>query len=995
MVFIYLLILFSTCIYNQAGNAAEKTKEPLGKAKSSISGCPIFPSNNIWNTPVDTLPVAANSAQYVNTIGANDNVHADFGSGLWDGGPIGIPFTTVPGSQPKVNVSFYYDDESDAGPYPIPADAPIEGGSGSDGDRHVLVIDRDNCILYELYDAWPNGDGSWSAGSGAIYHLNSHTLRPAGWTSADAAGLPILPGLVRYGEVASGEIDHALRFTAPQTQKKYIWPARHYASSLTGSQYPPMGQRFRLKADFDISGYSAKNQVILRALKKYGMILADNGSSWFISGVPDSRWNNDDLHQLHNVKGSDFEAVNVSSLMINVNSGQANQSGPSKSLAISSPNGGESWKAGSSQEITWTTSGSVGNIKIEYSADNGSSWNTIKTSTANDGSYNWTVPEVSSSNCLVRVSETDGSPTDTSDSVFSIVPIASATITVTSPKGGESWETGSSHSITWTTSSSVGNIKITLLKGGTSLLTVVSSTADDGVYKWTLPNNLSAGSDYRIKISAVTDGSISDTGAAFSVTVPAGAQPEIFLNRSRLNFAAVVPGPATGSQTFWIGNSGSGPLNWTVSTDAGWLDATPASGSGSGKVTVSVNRNGLSTGNYSGTVYVSDASASNSPQGVSVYLAVKNTPGDQFPFGSFDTPLEGSTVRSSIPVTGWALDDVEVSGVRIYLQQGENRLYIGDAVFVEGARPDVKNDYSSYPYHYKGGWGYMLLSNFLPGGGNGNYTLVAVAYDGNGKETLLGSRTINCDNSHAVKPFGAIDTPAQGATVSGSAFINFGWALTPQPNTIPFDGSTIDVYVDGVNIGHPVYNNYREDIATLFPGYANSNGAVGHFSLDTTAYDDGVHTIAWSVRDNGGNRDGVGSRYFNIDNSGNDKSMSRSYDVKHKIEASRPPETFPGQLILRKGFGTYRPERSIYPGPNGIVEIKVKELERLVIHFPGQTRNLTALPVGATLDTSRGVFYWLPGPGFGAEHNLSFLISDRNGEHYTQSIRIAILPKFP
>ncbi len=259
--------------------------------------CRLLPANNIWNTPVDTLPVDANSSLYINTIGADDNVHADFGSGTWNGAPIGIPFITVPGSQEKVNVTFTYDDESDPGPYPVPEDAPIEGGSGSSGDRHVLVIDRDNCILYELYSAYPQGDGSWTAGSGAIYDLNSNALRPAGWTSADAAGLPILPGLVRYEEVAAGEINHAVRFTVPRTRRAYVWPARHYASSLTGTQYPPMGQRFRLKADFDISGYSTHTQVILQALKKYGMILADNGSSWFIAGAPDSRWNNSVLHE--------------------------------------------------------------------------------------------------------------------------------------------------------------------------------------------------------------------------------------------------------------------------------------------------------------------------------------------------------------------------------------------------------------------------------------------------------------------------------------------------------------------------------------------------------------------------------------------------------------------------------------------------------------------------------------------------------------------------
>jgi hypothetical protein len=296
----------------------------------AIGSCAIQPANNIWNTPVDKLPVAANSATWVATIGASLHMHADFGSGLWNGGPIGIPFVTVAGTQTKYPASFTYASESDPGPYAAPLNAPIEGGSQSTGDRHAIALDTDNCILYELYNAFPQ-TASWQADSGAIFDLKSNALRPDTWTSADAAGLPILPGLVRYDEVAAGDIRHAIRFTVPQTRRAYVWPARHYASSLTGAQYPPMGQYFRLKASFDITPYPADVQVILRALKKYGMILADNGSSWYISGAPDSRWNNSNLAMLNQVPGSNFEAIDVSSLMITANSGQALQ-GPTCDL---------------------------------------------------------------------------------------------------------------------------------------------------------------------------------------------------------------------------------------------------------------------------------------------------------------------------------------------------------------------------------------------------------------------------------------------------------------------------------------------------------------------------------------------------------------------------------------------------------------------------------------------------------------------------------------
>lgn len=285
--------------------------------------CSILPSNNIWNTPIDKLPVDKNSDIYIQTIGPTKNLHPDFGSGLWNNAPIGIPYTIVDGNQKKVFVQFEYADESDKGPYPIPDNPLIEGGEDSNGDRHILIVDKDNCILYELYSAYKNPDGSWRAGSGAIFDLNSNSLRPDSWTSADAAGLPILPGLVRYDEVAAGEINHMIRFTVPKTQRKYIWPARHYASSITDEKYPPMGQVFRLKNSVNISTFSKEAQVILTALQKYGMILADNGSAWFISGVPDERWNNDAINELKQIKGSDFEAVDISSLMVNANSGEA------------------------------------------------------------------------------------------------------------------------------------------------------------------------------------------------------------------------------------------------------------------------------------------------------------------------------------------------------------------------------------------------------------------------------------------------------------------------------------------------------------------------------------------------------------------------------------------------------------------------------------------------------------------------------------------------
>jgi hypothetical protein len=281
----------------------------LAGSNRGIAGCSLFPATNPWNQRVDGLPVAANSAAIIATIGPGIGLHPDFGSGTWDGGPIGIPYNVVAAAQKKVRVSFDYADESDRGPYPIPKKVKLEYGS----DRHALIVDSSSCTLYELYALKKRGS-RWHAGSGAIWNLRSNAVRPAGWTSADAAGLPILPGLVRYDEVAARAIAHALRFTVQHTRRAYVYPARHYASSLTDPNLPQMGLRLRLRASFDTSGFPPQTRVVLGTLKRYGMMVADNGSNWFISGAPDPRWSNDDLHTLGRVKGSDFEVVDPSAI---------------------------------------------------------------------------------------------------------------------------------------------------------------------------------------------------------------------------------------------------------------------------------------------------------------------------------------------------------------------------------------------------------------------------------------------------------------------------------------------------------------------------------------------------------------------------------------------------------------------------------------------------------------------------------------------------------
>jgi hypothetical protein len=297
--------------------------EPPAAAIAGAPDCAVAPATSVWRTPVASLPVAADSTELIDAIGADDPLHPDFGSGLWDGEPIGIPYNVVTNAQRKVHVTFLYADQSDRVGYPIPAHPRIEGGADSTGDRHVLVVDRDTCVDYELWDARPVAhSANWTAGSGAVFDLRSNRLRPRGWTSADAAGLAILPGLVRPEEIAAGVIDHAIRVTVPATDAAYVWPARHEAG-VANRSLPPMGLRLRLKASVDISGYPRVDRIILQALKTYGMIVADNGSPWYLSGVPSPLWNNSALHELDGIVGSDFQVVDESCLMVSVNSAQA------------------------------------------------------------------------------------------------------------------------------------------------------------------------------------------------------------------------------------------------------------------------------------------------------------------------------------------------------------------------------------------------------------------------------------------------------------------------------------------------------------------------------------------------------------------------------------------------------------------------------------------------------------------------------------------------
>jgi hypothetical protein len=688
-----------------------------------------------------------------------------------------------------------------------------------------------------------------------------------------------------------------------------------------------------------------------------------------------------------------------------------------ETINVTNPNGSNNFLIGTTDEITWTSTGTIDNVRIQYSTNNGSSWTEIIDSTTNDGSYYWLIPNTPSTQCLVRISDAaDGTPADTSDSVFTIM-YPQPGISIGSPSGGESWEVGKQHDITWITSGTVGNVKIEYSTNNKSTWnTITNSTANDGSYTWTIPNAPS--SDCYIRISEAADGDPTATNMNPFSIISGPEDAEISINRTTLYFASMkLHTVKTPDQKIIVdNNSDVATLRWgaAVNDEATWLRIDTVSGLNSGMITVSVHTRWMEVGTYTGTITISADEATTSPQTVNVTLTVYPSQGDSAPFGSFETPQDGSTVMSSIPVSGWVLDDIGVDEVTIYRSavpaEGDGMVYVGDAVLVDGARPDVEQLYPTYPASYKAGWGYMMLTNFLPNGGNGTFTLYAYAEDETDHEVLLGSKTITCDNANAVKPFGAIDTPEQGGEASGSSSRNNGWVLTPMPNKIPGNGSTILVYIDGVLLGNVNYGYYREDIASLFPGYANSNAAHGYFDIDTTAYSNGLHTIQWTAADNAGNSDGIGSRYFvTIQNPGYNRTASVSTSKKRFRSLSQlvmVPVDRANTVGLKTGYRKgVKPHRADVDY-DGTVQVTLKQDNRLELHlFQGKGyRNcdgymvvgeqLRMLPAGSTLDRKRGIFYWHAGTGFFGEYELMFVVEDVSGKITKRPVKVSIVSKY-
>ena len=499
-----------------------------------------------------------------------------------------------------------------------------------------------------------------------------------------------------------------------------------------------------------------------------------------------------------------------------------------------------------------------------------------------------------------------------------------------------------------------------------------------------------------------------------------GPLPRLVAERSSLRFGAVNSGGTLSSvtppQQLVVTQVGSGAVSWSASSDQAWLKVTPGIASGTSMLTVEIlNPGGLpASGSLQGTITLSSTDVENSPQYVDVSLQLKAPGTSATPFGALDTPADGTTgITGAIPVTGWALDDVGIDRVEVWRDpvpgfetsgSPNGKIFLGQAYLVAGARPDVEAIYeSTMPRPQLAGWGFMVLTNFLPDrtvvptqpfGGNGTFVLHAYAVDIEGHTTLLGSKTITCDNAHATTPFGTIDTPSQGGTASGASFVNFGWALTPLPAIIPTDGSTLWVFVDGVPLGHPTYNQFRSDVAAAFPGYNNSAGPVGYFFIDTTGFGNGVHTIAWSAADNLGRTTGLGSRYFQIFNG--TATLLDPGGTATAGDLGQAYGTHLGRSVSSLAEARWAPrltldERQLAPISMGLHEA-AKTADGSTRAYAVVGDRLQRLPMGARFDAAGSRFTWTPGPGFAGDHEIVFVGRGADGRTTVRPVLIRLRP---
>jgi hypothetical protein len=805
------------------------------------------------------------------------------------------------------------------------------------------------------------------------------------WTSSYVGPETLYSAVYGGGQFVVGGQNGAC-YTSPDgiSWKKQATPSTNYLMEIiyTGSVYIACG--------------NADDQPAIGAL----ILTSPDGKTWTRRKTPDHS-------TLLGLANSSTKAIAMGARRSVIGSDLDGGSGGG-TITVTSPNGGEEWMVGQVYDVTWTSSGVSGKVKAEYSLDGGSSWNVLDDSTTNDGVKPWRMPDNISSSCLVRISDVSYPGVyDVSNRTFSVV--SPDFVTITKPNGGETWQGGTTQTITWDSEGDVGNLKIEYsVNNGAGYNTIASTTSNDGSHSWDIPSTVDS-TTCIVRISEI-DGNANDVSdEVFTVESPS----VISLDRTTFNFAYAVGGNVPSAQTLGIINAGGGSLNWDLASDAAWATSSPTLGTGDAYVDISIDPTGLAAGTYTGILTVSDPDSTNKTMTATVNLTVKGSSDDEDPFGDFSTPTEGaSPVSGSIPVTGWALDDIELTRVAIFYNEGS---YVGDAVFVEGARTDIEAAYPSYPYSSRAGWGYMLLTNSLP---DGTYTFYAIAEDNAGHSVKLGESTVTIDNASAVEPFGAIDTPFQGGDADGSRFVNWGWALTPQPNKIPTDGSTITVWVDGVSLGNVYeYNVVNEVVASLFPGYENTDGPTGYLHIDTTAYTNGVHTISWTVSDNAGNTEGIGSRYFNIRNAGGTSGTAAAEEQadtpKRKLNIGRGLYSSVAQIAdipisnaslgVKRGYGTQIEVPSSIDGQTAVVAIKEDQRVELLLNNGSPFFNCTGymvvgdalrpLPIGSSMDTENGIFYWQAGPGFLGAYEFVFVGTDENGTVLKKTVQLRIDPK--
>jgi hypothetical protein len=579
------------------------------------------------------------------------------------------------------------------------------------------------------------------------------------------------------------------------------------------------------------------------------------------------------------------------------------------------------------------------------------------------------------------------------------LPISGVSLALTAPNGGERWQAGETYNITWNQSDLSGNATLALYKGGTKAADIGTASVTAGTYSWDIPRSTAAGSDYRVRI---TQGStVDESNADFSIAE--ANSPNIVLSPTSLRFGAATTGAKTASQSVLLSDSKGGILHWTATRSNTWINVSPDSGSGNDVLTIGVNPVGFGAGTYTGTVSIADPYAVNTPQVISVTMEVLAA--TAAPVGAFESPKNNASVKGTIPLSGWALDDLGVAKLEIRRSplKGETPdtrdglVYVGDAGFVAGARSDIESGYSSFPQADRAAWGYMLNTYALPGAGNGTFVLHAVAYDVEGNGVEVGTRTIKATDKYNTKPFGLVDAPDWGESISGTAYANTAWMLTPRPKIISTKGTTIWVWIDGVKVAHPVYNQPRSDIAALFPTLRNKSGPGGTLTIDTTRYANGLHTIKWVALDSGGASGNTGTSYFTVLNVPGAGGLAASSPVSVLGQTGEGTASLSGlawlpadlksPILARTGFAAETEYETVFPDASGAI-LAVPADDRIELQLNDSASSpenvsfagylaagdeLRSLPAGSTLDAARGAFTWQPGPGYYGTYNLVFI----------------------